>query len=95
MKKNLKEITSKMSRSDIPFVLAQLNSRKLQHLYVKSIVIQILYWTEGLTQCEIASMLHTTQATVSRMMKFHKKTAANNPDYKHSFDEAMKRYEYA
>lgn len=62
-------ITSRMARAGIPFAVAQTNSTTRSAVEIRHIVIQLLYFFEGLTQVEIADLLHTTQASISRSMK--------------------------
>ena len=84
-----------MALADIPFIVAQVGGRTRQSVQTRQLVIQILYWYEGLKQNDIADLLHCQQSTVSRLMKNHQICREKDPNYEAQFQKYRNRYEYA
>ena len=90
-------ILNRMNRAGIPFSLAQSGNKKKHYVEVKQIVIQLLYFVEGLTQAEIADLLNTTQATVSRSMASFAAIlkSENYPDFLKKYNDWKLKYKAA
>lgn len=89
------KIMQKLRRADIPVAQALINSHKPQNVHIKSAVIQLLYWSDHLNQQQIASILNTSQSSISRLMHFHRKNINSNHNYTKTFTLLKNNYDYA
>lgn len=84
-----------MAKAQIPFAVAQSNNLRRTSVEVRQVVIQLLYYFEGLSQNEIADILHMTQASVSRSMKsfaLHRKKEKSNANLLKIYDLYRLKY---
>ena len=89
-----RKIIRRMATANIPFAVAQTDNRKRSVIRIKAAVIQILYFSERLTQVEIAQFLHTTQKTVSLSIQNFNKYQAQDSKFRDDYSRIKKKYEY-
>ena len=85
-------IKHRMALANIPFNVVFIDSKKRSFIIEKMMIIQLLYIYGGLTQCEIAELLQTSQSAISKSMKHFRKFRQNEELWT-QFSEKFKLYQ--
>ncbi len=85
-------IISKFAASQFPFALAQIPSKSDYAIKHRCIAAVILQQVEHLTQSQIASILHHSQSSISRLLRNHPIYLQTDPAYRTAFNEYKHRY---
>ena len=85
-------IISKFAASQFPLPLAQIPSKSDYAIKHRCIAAVILHQVEHLTQTQIASILHHSQSSISRLLRNHPSYLQTDPAYRTAFNEYKHRY---
>lgn len=83
---------SKFAAAQFPLALAQTPSQSDYAIKHRCIAAVILQQVEHLTQTQIASILHHSQSSISRLLRKHTIYLQTDPAYQTAFNEYKHRY---
>lgn len=90
MKQKFDKIIHQLANAGIPLALAQINNRERNVIILRQAIINLLYREMGMTQCDIAELIHRAQPTINHFIKKHQYDYVFYEDYRQTYDAYKK-----